>query len=242
MDGAALTGSCVAHLERTGTPCARCGTFRCGECLNDSGLCRDCSERQGAHTPQGDETVGFGRRVGARLIDTVFIQVCGGLGGFAGGLVLFVLGELGLLRQGWADRLGSPGFLFEFSSGVVAGLLGAAVGVAVAGISPGKLVLGLRVVNAQTGERASFAAGLLRELGYYVDGLFFGLVAKAAMDSSPLKQRYGDQWARTAVVRRASLTTHVAGSAGRVALGLFAFAAVHVTVIGAFTIAHVVIR
>jgi hypothetical protein len=57
------------------------------------------------------------------------------------------------------------------------------------------------------------------------------------MDSSPINQRHGDRWAGTTVVKRRTLTTEVAGSSGRVALGLLAFIAVHASVMAAFVVA-----
>lgn len=41
MDSVGAVGACLEHPERTGTPCLRCGTFRCGACLAD-GLCPAC--------------------------------------------------------------------------------------------------------------------------------------------------------------------------------------------------------
>lgn len=103
-------------------------------------------------------------------------------------------------------------------------------------------MLGLRVVSVASGERPGLGASVVRELGYYVDGLFFGMVGKAAMDSSPHKQRHGDGWAGTTVVRRATLNTAVAGGAGRVALGLLAYFVVHSTVMAACCVALAFMR
>ena len=44
----------------------------------------------------------------------------------------------------------------------------------------------------------------MRSLGYYVDGLFFGLVGWTSMSRSPTKQRLGDKWAGTVVVHNRS--------------------------------------
>lgn len=205
--------------------------------MNEGGLCPECSERQGAHAPQPTDTVGFGRRAGARIIDLVVTQVIGLLGGTLAATVLVVLQSLGMLAGDWATAIQKAGFLFNFFSGFSSGVLGAAVGAAIAGVSPGKAMLGLRVVHVTNGDRPSLIAGAVREVGYYVDGLFFGLVGKSAMDSSPHHQRYGDRWAGTAVVQRSSLTTEAAGTPGRVALGLFAFVAVHASVMAAFVVA-----
>ena len=44
-----------------------------------------------------------------------------------------------------------------------------------------------------------------RNLAYYVDSLFFGLVAYQKMSESPKRQRIGDHWGRTMVVRLAEI-------------------------------------
>jgi len=44
-----------------------------------------------------------------------------------------------------------------------------------------------------------------RSLAYYWDALFFGLVGYNSMQQSPLNQRYGDVWAKTVVVRAATV-------------------------------------
>jgi uncharacterized RDD family membrane protein YckC len=65
------------------------------------------------------------------------------------------------------------------------------------GASPGKAILGMRVVM-QTGEKCTFGAVLARGLLRYVDGLFFGLPALGRM-KPPLYQRIGDHAAKTIV-------------------------------------------
>lgn len=71
------------------------------------------------------------------------------------------------------------------------------------GTSPGKRLLGLAVVKPD-GSACRVPAALGRSLAFYVDGLFFGLVAYASMNP-PSRQRLGDRWAQTLVVKRANL-------------------------------------
>lgn len=67
-------------------------------------------------------------------------------------------------------------------------------------------------------------AGLVRNLAFLIDSLFFGLVGASAMGKSPTNQRYGDQWARTLVVRVADLAPSQRPSTARF-LCAFALAA-----------------
>jgi len=72
------------------------------------------------------------------------------------------------------------------------------------GATLGKRLLGLEVVSEEL-QPATFLQGLKRALGFFVDALFFGLIAYNVMESSDTRQRLGDQWAKTRVVLRRSL-------------------------------------
>ncbi len=217
MDSVAAVGTCLAHSDRTGTPCGRCGTFRCGECLADW-LCPDCRSGIAARPVQSEDTVGFGRRAGSRMIEMVVGQVVGLAGGLAAGVALVVLEATGVARAGWAQRL-DHGLLFNILVGLSASILGMTVSTWVCGASPGKVILGLRVIRVD-GKPAGLGAAFVRELAYLVDSFFFGLVAKGAMDGSALQQRKGDQWAGTTVVRAATLPSSVTASTGMLIIGI----------------------
>ncbi len=208
---------CVQHAERPATPCARCGTFRCGDCLR-AGVCAECEAKAGPLPPQPEHAVGFGLRAGGRLVELVFSQVLGLGAGLVSAIVLVVLEQTGAAQPGWATRFDMP-FALSMVVGFSAHLAGATFSVRLAGVSIGKLLLGLRVVSAD-GRRPSWKAAFVRELGYFVDALFFGLIGKGAMDGSPLQQRHGDVWADTVVVRRGSVAPTVAASGGLVAVAL----------------------
>ena len=72
------------------------------------------------------------------------------------------------------------------------------------GASLGKLIFKIRVINSD-GSPLSFKAALIRSAAYFIDGMFVGLVAYDSMKRTPLRQRYGDKWANTVVVKRSSL-------------------------------------
>jgi uncharacterized RDD family membrane protein YckC len=217
MDQVGVVGACLQHPQLNGPACARCGTFRCAACLV-GGRCPLCRDETRARPPRPEETVGFGRRLAARVLDLCFVQASGLFTGVMLFVVLAVLQGLGVVRAGWADRL-NPGVVLSLLIGSVASLLGAGVTTWLCGASPGKLLLGLRTVRTD-GVRPGFKASLLRELGFYVDSLFFGLVALGQMDDSPLKQRLGDQWAGTVVVHASTLPPPVSWPTSRVVLGV----------------------
>ncbi len=70
---------------------------------------------------------------------------------------------------------------------------------AVWGRTLGKAALGLRVVNL-SGDRITFGQSFGRNAARYIDLLFFALPAFVTMSGSPIHQRLGDKWAKTAVV------------------------------------------
>ena len=66
------------------------------------------------------------------------------------------------------------------------------------GATPGKAILGMRVVK-ESGEPCDLKAALIRALYRYIDGIVFGAVAYSTM-KAPFYQRYGDRSAKTIVV------------------------------------------
>jgi hypothetical protein len=88
------------------------------------------------------------------------------------------------------------------------------------GCSPGKRMLGIVVLQEDGSPCAPFQA-LKREIAFFVDSLFFGIVAKLRMSESHLQQRIGDSWARTVVVYRRSAPAHSLRSGLRFATVLF---------------------
>ena len=106
------------------------------------------------------------------------------------------------------------------AAGLVASLIGAVVYEALFeglhGSTLGKLALGLVVLD-QSGRPAGFRAAVTRSLAYFVDALFIGLVGYASMRGSAQKQRFGDRWARTVVVRRRSVSPDSLRTGGRFA-------------------------
>jgi uncharacterized RDD family membrane protein YckC len=105
-------------------------------------------------------------------------------------------------------------------AGLIASLLGAVVYEALFeglhGSTLGKLAFGLVVLD-QYGRPCGMRAAITRSLAYFVDALFFGLVAYASMRGSAWRQRFGDRWAHTVVVKRRSVPPQSLRSGGRFA-------------------------
>lgn len=80
-------------------------------------------------------------------------------------------------------------------------------GEGIGGATIGKRLAGLQV-NDESQVPCTLTQAFKRSLGFFYDGLFFGLVAEGYMKDSPLKQRWGDEWAKTAVVKRRSVPLH----------------------------------
>lgn len=235
MDATAELPICSLHAGVAARPCPRCGTFACEACFAGNEICPACRELS-PPTVSPEWTAGFGRRAAARIIDLVSGYVIGGLAGL---LVLFLVGFLNgagvlHLEPGWYRELGkgASGML----GGIVASFAGASVATWIGTASFGKLLLGMRVVTRDT-RPCSLGAALKRELAYYLDGLFFGMIAYTTMSDSPFNQRIGDRWAKTVVVRSGPLGASNP-SAGRLAAGIFAGAVAHGAVLAAFMVGH----
>jgi len=166
---------------------------------------------------QGLKGVSFWPRVLARVIDFA-VHYC--VGFFAGTLFRIMLqiasgGHVPL--RIWLKVSHTSWPLF------VAALLGASayqvICVRVHGSTLGKLMLSMVVVN-EDGSSCGLRAAIIREIGYFPDSIFFGLIAYSAMQKSRLQQRYGDQWADTVVCKRSDVPAENLRGAGRFVLGL----------------------
>ncbi len=176
------------------------------------------------------EGAGFAIRALARVIDTVVHFFVALLAGVVAGLAVGIGSAIrGVRPDESVAALGAT-----TPVGFAAAALGAlALHVAsewLHGSTIGKRICGLTVVS-EDGGPAGFAAVLKRSLAYFLDALFFGLIAKLKMDSSPRRQRYGDVWGRTQVVRLAGIDPGERRSFLRFALGALAGMTVDGTII-----------
>ena len=71
------------------------------------------------------------------------------------------------------------------------------------GATLGKLILGLRVVNADDGSRPGLTKSLVRNLLRFVDGLpAFSILGVVLILRSPQRARFGDRVADTRVIKK----------------------------------------
>jgi uncharacterized RDD family membrane protein YckC len=185
---------------------------QCGEQLPDS--LTDVLEN--AYTrPAGSQPVAggiiedprvapFAIRAAARAIDTVIGVVVGFVAMVMAVIVLMARGTAGAPQQ-WLETVS-----VMTAASLIASIAGNCVYYIacewIGGATIGKLACGLRVVSQDFGP-LSFRAAIVRTLAFFVDGLFFGLVGYLKMAESPLRQRFGDRWARTLVVKRGQVPT-----------------------------------
>jgi uncharacterized RDD family membrane protein YckC len=162
--------------------------------------------------------VGFWPRVGARVIDFAvqyLIAIPTGLVfGIMVGLAARLAGQTTPVLMG--KQPGIAVFVFA--------LLGTVAYEAVCegwhGSTPGKLVLSMVVVQ-EDGAPCRPKAALIRSVAYFLDSLFFGIIAYLAMKRTPQEQRHGDVWAHTIVAKRIHLPAASLRSGSRFAAVLF---------------------
>jgi len=150
--------------------------------------------------PSISSGAGFGIRLVARIIDTAFGIVLGFVAGVIGAIILIALTKSGMIEPGWQDRIKGTNVIgFILSS--IGAIVYHSITEGMYGASVGKLVCQLRVISENARPITMWQA-FLRNVSYWVDGLFFGLVGYASMKKSELNQRYGDHWAHTIVIKR----------------------------------------
>lgn len=150
------------------------------------------------------EGAGFWVRALARGIDTVVHLVVGLVAGLSAG-VLAGVGAVLLSApvEPVIEKLSATTPL-----GLIAALAGGmamhALSEGLHGSTIGKRLCGLTVIS-EDGSPANLLACLKRSVAFLWDALFFGLVAAQKMSESPRRQRFGDVWGGTQVVRLSSL-------------------------------------
>lgn len=181
-------GYCGRENEEEATHCGECGTE-----FNITVASPIISEEDKS------PSAGFGIRALARIIDTIFALVVGFAAGLIAVMIILILHAEGIVPSGWQHRLHgftATGLGFSFLGSTAyhffcEGIHGATLG---------KLCCGIRVV-AEDGSPSTLKGALIRTFAFYIDALFFGLVGYSSMKKSPLNQRYGDVWGKTAVFK-----------------------------------------
>ncbi|GHG02996.1 transporter [Amycolatopsis bullii] len=139
-----------------------------------------------------------GRRVVQAVLDQALAAGLGAFAALAAGLVV-----IPLLQWGWVPPktlLWGPAITFFAVNYACDALIHIWIPLRRGGVTPGMLVMGLRVETLRGGPPKA-RAYVFRWLLMTVDGLLFGLVAVVSIVLSRRRQRIGDLVARTLVVR-----------------------------------------
>jgi|SRR5215472_6781864 len=179
------------------------------------------------------EGVSFWPRVAARLIDVVVLTFLAYLARALFRVVLTIVAistgqPVGLMIAKYRVA-GVAVFIFS----VLAGVAYHTICEGLHGSTVGKLALKMVVVS-EGGAPCEVGAALKREIAYFFDGLFFGLIGYVSMKKSPQEQRYGDRWAQTIVCKRAAVALQYLRSSRRFAavLALAAVANIALVMLG----------
>lgn len=143
------------------------------------------------------EPGGFGIRAAAHIIDIVATMVVALISGAIGGILAAIIAA-----PGWQQHIGKTtpvGYLVALIASLTYHTLAEGLG----GATVGKAICGLRVVTERR-TPCTMGKSLVRNLAYYLDAMFFGLIGWTSMSKSPMQQRYGDKWAGTIVVHNRS--------------------------------------
>lgn len=165
----------------------------------------------------GLKGVSFWPRFFARIIDFILHYIIG----FATGILFVVLlavasggrPPVSVLHR--ISEIHVPTFL----AGILGWFAYFVICETVHGSTLGKLALSMQVVQ-QDGSPCRLKSAVIRELGYFVDGMFFGIIGYLGMKDDPEHQRYGDQWADTMVFKRSDVPLESRQDGARFVLAL----------------------
>jgi uncharacterized RDD family membrane protein YckC len=163
------------------------------------------------------EGVSFGPRLLARIIDAAVHYIVSFTAGF-----LFVM-LLTLAAGGHPPEWVLQRLATVHLAGFLAGVLGLfayhAICTSVHGSTAGKMVLAMQVTE-DDGTPCRPKPAIIRELGFFVDAIPFGLIGYFAMREDPEQKRHGDRWAGTIVRKRAQVPSASRRSGMQFAMGL----------------------
>lgn len=161
----------------------------------------------------------FGTRAAAQIIDMIVHFFLATVGGVIAGITLAIMQAMGMVNEGWAERMGEWG-VFGFVFGIVSSTLYHTLSEGIMGASIGKLILGLRVVR-EDGRPCGLMPALIRSAAFVIDSFFFGVIAYNAMQASMRSQRLGDKWAHTVVVKKDEVPMPSRSSGAAIFAGIF---------------------
>ncbi len=148
---------------------------------------------------------GFWVRAGARVIDTIVHNIVWYVAAIFVGIAISIYASISGISTSQIFAKSESTSPIGFILALVGTISYHAISEYIHGASLGKLIFKIHVKN-DGGQPISLKAALIRSSAYFVDGLFFGLVAYENMKKTPLNQRYGDKWANSVVVERSKLS------------------------------------
>jgi uncharacterized RDD family membrane protein YckC len=150
---------------------------------------------------------GFGPRAGAQVIDLIIHNALS----LVAGLVFGILIGVYALATGTHPSVLTAKLQASTPIGFILALTGYVIYHTICegmhGATLGKLIFKIHVLK-EDGNPASIVSAFIRSLAFYVDAMFFGIVAAASMRSSEQQQRLGDKWAKTVVVERSIINQY----------------------------------
>ncbi|HSA98454.1 MAG TPA: RDD family protein [Candidatus Nitrosotenuis sp.] len=147
---------------------------------------------------------GFWVRAGAQIIDTIIHNLIWFVAAFLFGIAIRIFSMISGIPTSQIFANAESTSAMAFVLALIGSIFYHAISEYMYGASLGKLIFRLHVKN-EHGQPISIKAALIRSCTYFIDALFFGLVAYYNMQTSPRNQRLGDKWAKTVVVERTKL-------------------------------------
>ncbi len=162
---------------------------------------------------------GFWIRALARIIDLLIHNGVSLIVGAALAIIAAIAAVvLNIPYESILLKIENPAFYIN-----IAALLGATFSYALSeglhGSTAGKMICGLVVIK-ENEEPCTLKPAIGRSFAFFIDSLFFGAIAAGKMSETHKKQRFGDKWAKTMVVKRKDLDPAQLRSGGRFALVL----------------------
>jgi uncharacterized RDD family membrane protein YckC len=176
----------------------------------------------------------FGIRAAARVIDVIFTVGLSFGVAFAVSIVLAGMARSGSIAPTWQAKV-SALTLGTFGWSLLGNTLYYTLSEAVGGATFGKWICGLRVFSADFSpdgtflvalRRCTFGGALVRCLAFFIDSLFFCAIAYFSMEGSRWRQRFGDKWGHTVVIKAKSTDLPPKSAIPGVLVGILATSAV----------------
>jgi len=165
----------------------------------------------------GFQGVPFWPRVLARVIDFLVHYLITFVAGFL--FVLLLAAATGGRPPAWVMHRLSQTRLAGFIAAILGLFAYHVICTSVHGSTLGKLLISMQVIQ-DDGSACRPKSAIIRELGYFVDAMFFGVIGYFAMREDPEQKRHGDGWAGTIVCKRALVPSTVQQPGMRFVLGL----------------------